>query len=257
MPSVAKPPAGDRPLKTLERVLSKAGVGSRRESRSIVAAGRVRVNEVVELDPDRWVDLERDSFSLDDLPLTNAELVYVVLHKPSGVLTTLRDKEERRTIYDLLPENLRTLRYVGRLDMDTTGVLLLTNDHALAERMTNPAFKVPKTYRVHSTHPITPSDIKSLIGGIELSDGVTRPADVQPVTADGCVVDITITEGRNRQVRRMLEALGNEAMALERIAFGPIRLDSLKEGEYRQLTDEEVAACLGTSSQDQTAFASQ
>ena len=205
-----------------------------------MAAGRVSVNGAPERDADRWIDLESDTVSLDGKPLLSPPPVYVILHKPAGVLTTLRDKKERRTVYDLLPEELRSLRYVGRLDQETTGVLLLTNDHTLAERMTNPRFKVPKTYRVRVERPLTAEEIQRLADGIELSDGRTRPAEVKAAAGDASLIDVTITEGRNRQVRRMLEAVGNGVLSLERIAFGPLGLGELGPGEYRRLSADEV-----------------
>src|SRR5437763_9115350 len=142
-----------RPLKTLERVLSKAGLGSRTEARRWIAEGRVKVNGRVMKDPDHWIDLERDRVAFDGEPLHKAEKTYLLLYKPTGYLTTYRDPQGRPTIYDLLPERDRYLFPVGRLDLDTSGLLILTNDTAFAEWMTNPDYKVPKTYEVKaSTH---------------------------------------------------------------------------------------------------------
>jgi 23S rRNA pseudouridine2605 synthase len=239
-----KPPPGDRPLKTLERVLSKAGVGSRTEARKWIGAGRVKVNGKVEGDPNRWVDLERDRVALDDKPLEKAEHVYLLLHKPAGYLTTYRDPEGRKTIYDLLPDRQQYLFPVGRLDLDTSGLLLLTNDTAFAERLTNPEYHVPKTYVVKASRHLTEGELDQLRRGLELRDGPTRPALVNRLREPGgkTVFEITITEGRNRQVRRMVEALDAKVVSLARTAIGAIALGDLEEGATRELTAEEVTS---------------
>jgi 23S rRNA pseudouridine2605 synthase len=241
--SVKAPPPGDRPLKTLERVLSKAGVGSRSEARKWIGAGRVKVNGRVEGDPNRWVDLERDRITFDDKPLEQAESTYVLLHKPTGYLTTYRDPEGRKTIFDLLPDRDRYLFPVGRLDMDTSGLLILTNDTAFAERLTNPEYHVPKTYRVKASKPLSDDDLDRLRNGLELRDGPTRPAVVTRLGA--ATFEITITEGRNRQVRRMVEALDAKVMKLARIAIGSVVLGELASGKMRALSAEEVRSLRG------------
>jgi pseudouridine synthase len=236
--SVKAPPPGDRPLKTLERVLSKAGVGSRTEARKWIGAGRVKVNGRVEGDPNRWVDLERDLITFDDKPLQQAESKYLLLHKPTGYLTTYRDPEGRKTIFDLLPDRDRYLFPVGRLDMDTSGLLILTNDTAFAERLTNPDYHVPKTYRVKASKVLSDEQLDLLRQGIELRDGPTRPALVNRLGP--ATFEITITEGRNRQVRRMVEALEAKVLKLARIAIGPISIGDLESGKTRELTREEL-----------------
>ena len=241
--SVQAPPSGDRPIKTLERVLSKAGLGSRSEARKWVGEGRVKVNGRVEGDPNRWIDLERDSVTLDDRLIEQAERAYLLLHKPAGYLTTYRDPEGRKTIYDLLPDRDRYLFPVGRLDLDTSGLLILTNDTAFAERLTNPEYHVPKTYVVKASKHLRDEDLDRLRNGIELRDGPTRPANVTRLREPGgkTVFEITITEGRNRQVRRMVEALEAKVVSLARVAIGDLTLGELAEGEYRALTKQEVA----------------
>jgi pseudouridine synthase len=240
------PPPGDRPLKTLERLLSKAGLGSRSEARKWIGAGRVKVNGRVEGDPNRWVDLERDQVMFDDKPLEKSDAVYLLLHKPAGYLTTYRDPEGRKTIYELLPDRDRYLFPVGRLDLDTSGLLILTNDTAFAEQMTNPDYHVPKTYHVKATKHLTESQLDELRNGIELRDGPTRPAQVQRLRDPGgkTVFEITITEGRNRQVRRMVEALDAKVVSLTRVAIGSLSLGDLAAGETRALTPEEVRALI-------------
>lgn len=244
--TVKAPPPGDRPLKTLERVLSKAGIGSRTEARRWVGEGRVKVNDRVEGDPNRWVDLERDRITFDDKPLQQSAPVYLLLHKPVGYLTTYRDPEGRKTIYDLLPDRERYLFPVGRLDLDTSGLLILTNDTAFAERLTNPDYHVPKTYRVQASRVLGDEELDRLRNGLELKDGPTRPAIVQRVRESGgkTIFTITITEGRNRQVRRMVEALDARVHKLKRIAIGDVVLGDLEAGTTRELSREEVDSLL-------------
>ena len=239
---IIKPPPGNRPLKTLERVLSKAGIGSRTEARTWVGGGRVRVNGQVVRDPDVWVDLELDRIEFDGKPLRSEQPAYLLLHKPVGYLTTYRDPQKRPTIYDLLPDRERYLVHVGRLDFDTSGLLILTNDTQFAERMTNPEYHIPKTYRVEASRLLTDEELDVLRRGIELQDGPTRPALVERVAENGgkSVFEITITEGRDRQVRRMIEALDAKVLALARIAIGAIRIGELPIGQTRELTADEV-----------------
>jgi pseudouridine synthase len=229
--------ATKRPIKTLERVLSKAGIGSRTEARKWIAGGRVRVNGRVVRDPDHWIDLQRDRVAFDGKPIGKTERVYLLFYKPKGYLTTLRDPQGRPTIYDLLP-NKQYLFPVGRLDLETSGLLILTNDTAFAERLTNPDYKVPKTYLVKASKPMTDDDLDALRRGVELRDGLTRPAIVHRLTANK--FEITITEGRNRQVRRMIEHLEAKVLKLVRVAIGPIRIGDLKIGEARELTKLEI-----------------
>jgi pseudouridine synthase len=202
------------------------------------------VNGRVEGDPNRWVDLERDRVTFDDRPLEKAEPVYLLLHKPAGYLTTYRDPEGRKTIYDLLPDREQYLFPVGRLDLDTSGLLILTNDTAFAERLTNPEYHVPKTYEVKASKHLAEADLNRLRDGLELKDGPTRPAIVNRLRESGgkTVFAITITEGRNRQVRRMVEALGAKVVRLIRTAIGPVALDGLEAGQTRELTAEERRA---------------
>jgi pseudouridine synthase len=257
--SVKAPPPGDRPLKTLERVLSKSGLGSRTEARRWIGEGRVKVNGRVEGDPNRWVDLERDRITFDDKPLEKSAATYLLLHKPVGYLTTYRDPEGRKTIYDLLPDRERYLFPVGRLDLDTSGLLILTNDTAFAERLTNPDYHVPKTYRVQASRVLADEELDRLRNGLELKDGPTRPAIVQRIRESGgkTIFTITITEGRNRQVRRMVEALDARVHKLKRIAIGHVLLGDLEVGTTRELTREELASLRGEESQSREVSKSQ
>ncbi len=245
--TTARPATGERRLKTLERVLSKAGVGSRTDARKWIAAGRVRVNGQRVTDPDRWVDLDRDRITFDGKPLARLEPVYLLLYKPTGYLTTYRDPQGRATIYDLLGDRDRYLFPVGRLDLDSSGLLLLTNDTAFAERVTNPDYKVPKTYLVKASRHLTEEELDQLRSGIELRDGPTQPAEVTRMREPGgrTVFEITISEGRNRQVRRMVEALDAKVLKLVRVAIGDIRIGDLKIGETRALTKDEIRRLRG------------
>jgi 23S rRNA pseudouridine2605 synthase len=231
-------------LKTLDRVLSKAGLGSRTEARSWIGTGRVRVNGKLIQTPDHWVDLDHDKVTLDGKPISQAERRYVLLYKPKGFLTTYRDPEGRPTVYELIPGIDQFVGTVGRLDLDTSGLLLLTNDNQLAEALTNPDHKVPKTYLVKASTLLTNDQLDQLARGVELSDGMTRPATVSRIrdSEKYTFLELTITEGRNRQVRRMLEALDSKVLKLVRTNIGPLTLEGLRIGEWRNLTPQEVAA---------------
>jgi len=244
-----KPAGGRRPLKTLERALSKAGVGSRTEARSWIGAGRVKVNGKLIQTPDHWVDLERDRVTLDGKPVQPGRKVYLLLYKPKGYLTTYKDPEGRPTVYDLMADLEQWVFPVGRLDLDTSGLLLLTNDAQFAERITNPEYKTPKEYLVKTSSRLTDEQIEQLRRGVALSDGPTLPAEVKRLrdTGNHTFLEIVITEGRNRQVRRMIEAIGSRVSKLVRTAIGPIRIGDLQIGKRRALSAEEVRSLAGES----------
>ena len=236
-----------RPLKTLERVLSKAGLGSRVDARGWIRGGRVKVNGQVVRDPDQWIDMKRDRVRLDGKPLQARERVYLLLYKPTGYLTTYRDPKGRPTVYDLIADLGTFVSPVGRLDLDTSGLLLMTNDNQLAERVTNPESHVSKTYLVKTSIKLTDEQLQQLRDGIELSDGPTRPARVKRVrdSEKYTHLEITLTEGRNRQVRRMIEALGATVLKLVRVKIGSIAIGTLQIGKWRSLTPVEVRALRG------------
>jgi len=233
-----------RPLKTLERVLSKAGVGSRVDARSWTHAGRVRVNGQITRNPDQWIDMKRDRVLFDGKPLVARERIYLLLYKPPGYLTTYKDPEGRPTVYDLTADAGTFLSPVGRLDLDTSGLLLMTNDNQFAERVTNPTSHVPKTYLVKASAVLTDTQLQQLRDGIELADGPTRPALVTRLRDSGKFThfEITLTEGRNRQVRRMVEALRAKVLKLVRVRIGHIAIGRLPIGKWRLLTAAEVAS---------------
>jgi 23S rRNA pseudouridine2605 synthase len=192
--------------------------------------------------PDHWVNPQRDAVTLDGRPVRSAKTRYVLLYKPKGYLTTYQDPEGRPTVYDLLSDVEQFVAPVGRLDQDTSGLLLLTNDHALAEVLTNPAYHVPKRYLVKAVPRVSDESLEHLRTGVELNDGPTRPAAVTRLrdSGDKTFLELTITEGRNRQVRRMLEAVGSKVLKLVRVAIGPLEIAGLPIGTWRELTAREV-----------------
>jgi len=219
-------------------------MGSRTQARSWVHAGRVTVNGRVVENPDRWIDFRRDRIAFDGKPLRVQERVYILLYKPTGYITTFRDPEGRPTVYDLIGDVETFVSPVGRLDQDTSGLLILTNDTQFAERLTNPEHKVRKTYLVKCTGVLSDESLEQLRRGVELKDGPTLPALVRRVrdSAKNTHIEIAITEGRNRQVRRMIEALGSKTLKLVRTAIGPISIGDLKIGAWRTMTPEEITA---------------
>jgi 23S rRNA pseudouridine2605 synthase len=218
----------------LAKYLAHAGIGSRRACEQIVRAERVTVSGAIVTDPARDVD-DTDAVTVDGELVAAAQvLVVYALHKPPGVVSTARDPQGRPTVVSLVRSDVR-LYPVGRLDIDTTGLILLTNAGELAHRLTHPRFEVPKTYRVTVTNPpVRDAALQALRGGVVLDDGPTAPADVTRRKAD--TLEITIHEGRKRQVKRMCEAVGHPVRALAR-ELGP-----LPAGAHRRLTDAEVLA---------------
>jgi 23S rRNA pseudouridine2605 synthase len=223
----------------LAKYLAHAGVASRRASEAIIAAGRVRVDGAVVTDPARDVD-DTHTVLVDGRPIhvEGHERVAFAVNKPKGVVSTASDPQGRTTVVALVPSRER-LYPVGRLDADTTGLILLTNDGELAHRLTHPSFEVPRTYRARVRNgPIKEPALTALREGIELEDGPTAPARVRRLGNDH--VELTIHEGRKRQVRRMLEAVGHPVKTLERVAFGPLRIGALEPGDHRRLTAAEL-----------------
>lgn len=239
-----KPQVKTPQLKTLDRVLSKSGLGSRTDARKWIAAGRVKVNGKLIQSPDHWVDFARDKVTFDNRPVARAESIYLLLYKPTGYITTFKDPEGRPTVYDLVHDAGRWVVPVGRLDLDTSGLLLLTSDTQFAERITNPDYKVAKTYLVKASTLLSDAQLQQLRAGVTLSDGRTQPAQVQRVrdSAKYSFIEITLHEGRNRQVRRMIEAIGSKVLKLVRTQIGGLRIGDLRIGTYRELTHAEVAA---------------
>ncbi len=238
--------------RTLDRALSRSGAGSRTQACAWIEAGRVRVNGRIVKDPGKWVDPASDRITLDGEAVRAVERVYFALHKPKGYLTTRSDPAGRATVYDLLGELPAWVAPVGRLDRDTSGLLLFTNDSDLADRITDPEHHFAKTYVVSTRREVEDEGLEQLARGLELDDGPTRPAKVRRLAPDGKVarIEIVLREGRNRQVRRMLEAVGHKVIALERIAIGPVKLGELAAGQMRPLTRAEIAGLRGTKERE-------
>jgi 23S rRNA pseudouridine2605 synthase len=235
----------------LQRFLAQAGVASRRKAEELIVAGSVRVNGAIARELGTVVDEANDRIEYGGRVLALAAThAYFVLHKPYGVMTTMRDPEGRRTVADLMRAAgiERRVVPVGRLDYDTAGVLLLTDDGDLAHVLTHPRYGVEKTYRATIRGRLLPDQVKALREGVRLDDGTAAPAGLHVISTRRmqAVVDITIHEGRNRQVRRMFEALGHRVEALTRLRFGPIALGELAAGQVRPATEKEVRELLAT-----------
>jgi 23S rRNA pseudouridine2605 synthase len=228
--------------KTLDRVISQAGLGSRTEARRWIADGRVAVDGKKVQTPDAWVELDRQRVTFDGRPLKAASKVYILLYKPKGYLATYDDPEGRPTIYDLLGDVPEKVFSAGRLDLDTSGLLILTNDTPFADFITNPESHVSKTYLVKASLLLNDEQLDRLRQGVQLADGPTRPAEVTRVrdSARFTFFEITITEGRNRQVRRMVEALGAKVLKLVRVKIGKIAIGELQIGKHRPLSPQEI-----------------
>jgi 23S rRNA pseudouridine2605 synthase len=224
----------------LVKFLANAGVASRRASELLIQSGRVTVDGVVVTDPARDVS-DSDVVAFDGEPVRVAvDLAVYAVNKPAGVVSTASDPQHRRTVVSLVPSALR-LYPVGRLDVDATGLILLTNNGELAHRLTHPSYEVDRTYRVVVARPpVGQRALRALRGGVTLEDGLTAPARVRRLAPD--TIELTIHEGRNRQIKRMCEHVGHRVQRLTRVAFGPLTLGGLATGAHRRLTVAEVAA---------------
>jgi 23S rRNA pseudouridine2605 synthase len=248
MPSPAHEP--DTGPQRLQKVLASTGIGGRRPAEALIAAGRVTVDGVVATLGTR-VDPARALIAVDGRPIrfdtragVGAKAVTLAFHKPFGIVVTTSDERGRATVFDVLGQAMPAippgLRYVGRLDKDTTGLLLLTTDGELANRLTHPRYHVEKVYEALVEGELAEASLTQLRRGVELEDGMTAPADVARLSTG--LIRIAIHEGRTRQVRRMFEAVGHHVRRLRRVAVGPVRLGSLREGEVRPLTEVEERA---------------
>ncbi len=237
-------------LERLQKILSGAGVASRRESETFITAGRVAVNGTVVTELGSKADPEKDRITLDGKPLRlKLERVYLLLYKPAGYVTTLKDPEGRPTVTDLLKGVGERVYPVGRLDYNTEGLLLLTNDGDWANRLAHPRHEVEKEYLVKVRGRVTPDQVRRLTDGVELDDGTTAPARVMIVheSERNSRLTITIHEGRYRQVRRMCEAVNLAVASLKRTRYGFLELGELRSGEFRRLTPEEFKRLAGGS----------
>lgn len=227
---------------TLPRAISKLGYASRTQAESLVVNGDVKVNGAVERNPHCWVDLVRDRIEVSERTLERHSFRYRMVNKPAGFVTSRSDERGARTVFDLLDGQSEGVLAVGRLDKESTGLLLFTNDHHFADRVTSPETGLYKTYRVVLDRAIDQGDVESLEGGVSIRvegrDIETRPALVRRLKERE--IEISIREGKNRQIRRMLEELSYEVAGLQRIAIGPLQLGSLPEGSVRDITSEEL-----------------
>ncbi len=228
----------------LQKVLAAAGVGSRRQCEELIRMGRVEVDRAVASEVGVRVDATRQEIRVDGVPLPRVERVYYAVHKPPGVVTTHRDPSGRPRVIDLVPSTAQRLFPVGRLDLNSAGLILLTNDGELANRLTHPRYEVSKTYRVLVAGRPTPELLEKLRRGIHLAEGVARAQRVQIKTQHGksTLLEMVLDEGRNREIRRVLARVGHKVLRLTRIAVGPIRLGKLAPGAFRRLSRQEIEA---------------
>ncbi len=229
----------------LQKLLSQAGVASRRRAERYIESGRVRVNGRVVTELGTKVDPDVDVVEVDGRPVRPAPTVWIALHKPVGVVSTRRDPQGRPTLYGLLPPELSGLFHVGRLDADSEGLILLTNDGETAHRLTHPRYGVDRVYEVEVEGPLDSGVLARLRGGVRLEDGVARPEAARVLEgASGrqCRLELVLREGRKREVRRMLAALGHPVLRLVRRRYGPVELGRLASGGWRRLGEREVRA---------------
>jgi 23S rRNA pseudouridine2605 synthase len=227
---------------SLLKVLTQAGVGSRRKMSEAIKSGRVTVNGEAVTGFNHPVDVQKDKISIDGQRVTtqSQKLIYIMMNKPANTVSTVSDELGRRTVLDILPQEYRQYRLypVGRLDKDSTGLIILTNDGELANRLTHPRFENEKEYAVSTDAPMKAAEMRRMEKGIMLEDGMTYPAKITRLK--GGDYSITIHEGRKHQVRRMFEAMGYSVKALKRIRMGTLQLGSLAAGKVRELRRDEV-----------------
>jgi 23S rRNA pseudouridine2605 synthase len=232
------------PSQPLIKLLTSSGIGSRRQVVALIKKGSIAVNREIVQSLTEPVDPVKDVITIDGkhTSVTAEPLIYLLLNKPKGVISSTLDKRGEKTVIDFLPEKYRHIRLypVGRLDKDSTGLILLTNDGELTFRLTHPRFEQEKEYRVRIEQNLKPEDKMKLEKGINLDDGKTSPAEVKALKYPPFSYSVTIHEGKKRQVRRMFAALGYKVLELKRIRFGSLRLGTLPEGEIRELTPRQV-----------------
>lgn len=227
----------------INKFLSLCGLGSRRKTEDLITGGLITVNGTVMCDLSYQVDSDSDIVMYKKQVLTPVQnFQYLILNKPKGFITSANDERSRPTVFDLIPQRFKELGIfpVGRLDKDTEGLLIFTNDGDLAYRLTHPRFKIPKIYEVILDKPLRDDHKHAIEHGIELYGSITSPASIKPLNDEWTAVTITITEGKKRQVRLMFTMFGYEIVSLTRIQYGPIALGNLPEGKYRILTRQEI-----------------
>jgi len=231
-------------MERLQKVLANAGIASRRKCEEIILAGRVEVNDQKVTELGIKVDPQADTIKVDGKAILQEKKVYILFHKPKGVITSVADPQGRKVVTDYLKGIRERVYPVGRLDYDTEGLLILTNDGEFANLLTHPKFHIPKTYHVTVKGVPHGELLEKLSKGVMLDDGMTAPAEVEyfDIQEDQkqSTISITIYEGRNRQVRRMFEAIRYPVVKLRRVQFGPLFLQGVPRGKYRYLSDQEV-----------------
>jgi len=230
-------------MERLQKYMSRHGLASRRACEEIIASGKVKVNGKIVTTPGTLVDPTKVRVEVDGQRLVATEQkVYILLNKPRGYLSTVKDPRGRKIVTDLLKDVKERVYPVGRLDYDSEGLLLLTNDGELAYWLTHPGHSVPKTYKVRVKGIPTRKELETLAEGVMLEDGVTAPAEISLIDEyeGNALLEVTLSEGRNRQIRRMMETVGHEVVRLKRTRVGSLSLGDLKSGQYRHLKDDEV-----------------
>jgi len=234
---------------TVDRLLSKRGIASRGTSQEWIRAGRVRINGRVIRDPATWVLWPKDAVSIDDRPIQDSVKRLILFHKPRGVITTHSDEKGRKTIFDVLPADLGYMHAVGRLDQATSGLLLLTNDSTLSSLLTDPIHKVMRTYLVSVRGEFTEVQAAEAVAGVV--DGGERlqchTVKIQKSSGRESHLEVVLIQGKNREIRRLFQALGHEVTRLRRIQYGPFKLDDLPSGGWREIPIEDVRKALRQS----------
>ncbi|MFA4916964.1 MAG: pseudouridine synthase [Syntrophales bacterium] len=231
----------------LQKIISRAGIASRRAAEKMIKEGRVRVNDAVVRQLGSKADAEKDAIRVDgNLFLPEVSNIYLMLNKPAGYVTTLHDPQGRPIITDLLSDVTERVFPVGRLDYNSEGLLLLTNNGDFAQRLLHPRFKIPKIYRVKIKGNLNSSEVRAIESGLDLKDGKFRPVsfNIEKKNIKNCWVNVTITEGRSRIIRKSFDSLGHPVLRLIRIGIANLYLDDLKAGTYRSLTKRDIQRVL-------------
>jgi len=227
----------------LQKYLSRAGVTSRREAEKWISLGRISVNDRIVTEQGSVVDPAKDTVEVDGRVVTPQKNIYIILHKPSGYLCSMKDNFGRPLVTDLIGDIPQRIYHVGRLDLDSEGLLIMTNDGSFGQFLTHPGHQVDKSYRVNLRYPLDNQGVEKLRQGVELDDGfLTSPARIRILSRDRRRVEIIIREGKKRQVKRMMRSVGNRVTYLKRVAVGPVQLGSLPRGKWRELTFGEIRA---------------
>ncbi len=244
-------------IERLQKILSNAGVASRRVAEQMVLARRVAVNGVVQATLGARADPEVDEITLDGVPVLRGRYRYFMLHKPAGFITTASDEQGRETVLDLVPIGDIQLHPVGRLDRESEGLLLLTNDGHLTDLLTHPRYEVEKEYLVGLDAPLPERDLQRLVRGIEVDGERMRARSAKPTTPPAAGLGeelptaawllLTLREGKNREIRRLMIVLGRKVLFLRRFRVGPLSLGTLGSGAFRELTEDEVSALYGAA----------